>query len=194
MLNIILFGPPGAGKGTQSEKLIEKYGLIHLSTGDLLRSEKAANTPLGLEAKKFIDEGKLVPDAVVIGMIQNKLTANPSAIGFIFDGFPRTVAQAEALDGLLSSVNQSISAMVAMEVPHEHLIKRLINRGLTSGRADDTEEVINKRITVYENETRPVAKYYEALGKFSPIDGIGEVEEVFNRITDAIEKAGVAAN
>ena len=189
MLNIILFGPPGAGKGTQSEKLIHQFGLHHLSTGDLLRSEIAANTPLGLEAKKFMDEGQLVPDSVVIGMIENKLEANPNASGFIFDGFPRTVAQAIALDELLIKHGHPITAMVAMEVPHEELVVRLVNRGLTSGRPDDTEEVINKRIQEYENKTRPVAHHYEGQNKYSPINGIGEIEEVFNRIIEVINNA-----
>jgi adenylate kinase len=191
MLNIILFGPPGAGKGTQSEKLIAKYKLLHLSTGDLLRSEIAANTPLGIEAKKFMDEGKLVPDEVVIGMIENKLEAHHDAAGFIFDGFPRTVAQAKALDELLAKHGHPITAMVAMEVPHVELVKRLVNRGLTSGRSDDTEEVINKRIDEYESKTRPVAKHYETQQKFSPINGIGEVEEVFDRIIEIINNAPI---
>src|SRR6185312_7891655 len=137
MLNLVLFGPPGAGKGTQSQKLIEKYGLIHLSTGDLLRNEISQGTELGLEAKKLMDAGILVPDAVVIGMISNKLDANPHAKGFIFDGFPRTTAQAVALDDLLQRKGSGISAMIALEVPERELIERLLKRGMESGRADD---------------------------------------------------------
>ena len=162
MLNLVLFGPPGAGKGTQSQKLIEKHGLIHLSTGDLLRSEIAAGTKLGLEAKTLMDAGTLVPDSVVIGMISAKLDANKDAKGFIFDGFPRTVAQAEALDELLQSKKASISGMVALEVNDPELEKRLLLRGLESGRPDDANpEVIRKRIKEYNEKTAPVAEYYK---------------------------------
>jgi adenylate kinase len=150
MLNLVLFGPPGAGKGTQSQKLIEKYGLIHLSTGDLLRSEIAQGTELGLEAKKLMDNGILVPDEVVIGMIENKLLANKNARGFIFDGFPRTVAQAEALDRLLEEKNSPISGMIALEVNSGELEHRLLLRGRESGRPDDANpEVISKRVKEY---------------------------------------------
>ena len=184
MLNIILFGPPGAGKGTQSEKLIARFGLIHLSTGDLLRSEIANNTTLGLEAKKFMDQGQLVPDAVVIGMIESKLQSNSQAAGFIFDGFPRTVAQAEALDNLLNGHGKPISRMIALEVPQDELISRLVKRGESSGRSDDTEEVIYKRITEYENKTRPVADHYQKQDKFTSVSGIGSIDEIFERICD----------
>jgi adenylate kinase len=193
MLNIILFGPPGAGKGTQSEKLISQYSLIHLSTGDLLRTEIGENTELGLEAKAFMDEGQLVPDAIVIGMIEHKINNNRSASGFIFDGFPRTVAQAEALDRLLAKAGCPISLMIALEVPQQELVKRLLNRGLTSGRSDDNEEIINRRITEYENKTSPVARHYQALGKFSPVDGTAEVNRVFAQITEVIEKSVITA-
>ena len=156
MLNIVLFGPPGAGKGTQSEKLIEKYQLVHLSTGDILRGEIAAGTELGLEAKKLMDEGALVPDEVVIGMISSKLDQNKGVKGFIFDGFPRTTAQAEALDSLLSEKSTSITTMLALEVDTEELTKRLLLRGKDSGRADDqNEEIIRNRISEYNNQTAP---------------------------------------
>src|ERR1700739_4699516 len=162
MLNLVLFGPPGSGKGTQSQKLIEKYGLIHLSTGDLLRSEISQGTELGLEAKKLMDHGILVPDEVVIGMISHKLDANKDAKGFIFDGFPRTVAQAEELDELLASKGENISGMIALEVDDEELEHRLLLRGKNSGRADDANpDVIRKRIKEYNNKTAPVAQFYK---------------------------------
>ena len=188
MLNIVLFGPPGAGKGTQSEGLIEKYNFIHLSTGDLLRGEIAAGTALGIQAKQNMDKGELVPDSVVIGMIGNKVKSNAGAKGFIFDGFPRTVAQAEALDILLSENNTAISGMIALEVPKEELIKRLLNRGLTSGRADDQDEKkINNRIQVYNNETVPVAQFYEKQGKFNSINGVGSLDQIFADICKVID-------
>ena len=183
MLNLVLFGPPGAGKGTQSEKIITKYQLIHLSTGDLLRSEIKAGTTLGLEAKLLMDAGLLVPDHVVIGMIDNKLKENKEANGFIFDGFPRTVAQAVALDQLLAGNDTSISTMIALEVDNEELTQRLLKRGQTSGRADDQDEQkIRQRIQEYNDKTLPVAKHYEDLGKFYAINGIGKVEEIFDQI------------
>jgi adenylate kinase len=187
MLNLVLFGPPGAGKGTQSQKLIEKYGLIHLSTGDLLRGEISQGTALGLEAKKLMDEGVLVPDAVVIGMISNKLDANKDAKGFIFDGFPRTVAQAQALDDLLKSKNSAISGMVALEVNDTELEHRLLLRGKDSGRADDANpEVIRKRIKEYNDKTAPVAGYYKAQEKFKSINGIGSIDEIFDSINAVV--------
>lgn len=187
MLNLVLFGPPGAGKGTQSQKLIEKYGLIHLSTGDLLRGEISQGTELGLEAKKLMDEGKLVPDAVVIGMISHKLDANKEAKGFIFDGFPRTVAQAEALDTLLQSKNAPISGMIALEVNDDELEKRLLLRGKDSGRPDDANpEVIRKRIKEYNDKTAPVAGFYQNQSKYKSINGIGSVTEIFDAINTII--------
>lgn len=190
MLNIVLFGPPGSGKGTQSTTLIEKYNLVHLSTGDILRGEIAAQTPLGLEAKKKMDKGELVPNEVVIGMIGNKLSANPKANGFIFDGFPRTTAQAEALDKLLTEKGTSITVMLALEVEKDELVKRLLNRGKDSGRADDQDiNVIENRIAVYNKETAVVADYYKKQGKFTPIHGMGAVSEIFDRLCAAIDKA-----
>lgn len=187
MLNLVLFGPPGAGKGTQSQKLIEKYGLIHLSTGDLLRGEISQGTELGLEAKKLMDHGKLVPDEVVIGMISHKLDANKSAKGFIFDGFPRTVAQAEALDGLLESKKTPISGMIALEVPDDELERRLLERGKESGRPDDANpEVIRKRIKEYNDKTAPVAGFYKNQHKFKNITGIGSIAEIFDAISEVI--------
>jgi adenylate kinase len=189
MFNLILFGPPGSGKGTQSEKLIEKYGLIHLSTGNLLRAEIANKTPLGLEAKNFMDKGRLVPDEVVIGMIDHCLEHHKDARGFLFDGFPRTVAQAEALDKLLELKKTNITSVLALKVNDEELIKRLLNRGKTSGRPDDTDEsVIRKRFAVYNNETAPVAEYYKTAGKFQTVQGEGTVEEIFSSLCEVVDK------
>jgi adenylate kinase len=189
MLNIVLFGPPGAGKGTQAVNLIEKYKLIHLSTGDILRGELAAKSPLGLEAKKFMDKGELVPDEVVIGMIEVKLDQNAGANGFIFDGFPRTKAQAGALDSLLAKKDTAISVMVALEVEKQELINRLMGRGKVSGRADDQDmTIIENRITVYNRETAPVIDYYNARGKFKSVDGMGTIEDIFERLCVAIDQ------
>jgi adenylate kinase len=189
MLNLILFGPPGAGKGTQSEKIISEYKLIHLSTGDLLRSEIQAGSELGLKAKTLMDQGILVPDEVVIGMIDNKLKEHRDAAGFIFDGFPRTVKQSEALDQLLASYNESISVMIALVVDDHELLTRLLNRGKTSGRPDDqNEQLISKRIQEYNDKTKPVADYYQGQNKFVAIDGIGEIDFIFGEITKAISK------
>lgn len=191
MLNLVLFGPPGAGKGTQSEKLIRKYNLVHLSTGDLLRSQIAAGTELGLRAKQLMDQGLLVPDEVVIGMIENKLEENQSAAGFIFDGFPRTVPQAEALDQLLNAHNTQITTMIALVVDDEELTKRLLLRGQTSGRPDDqNEELIRRRVKEYNDKTAPVAGYYSNQGKYVAIDGIGDIETIFSLICTKIEQAG----
>ena len=188
MLNLVLFGPPGAGKGTQSQKLIEKYGLIHLSTGDLLRSEISQGTELGMEAKKLMDQGILVPDEVVIGMISHKLDANKDARGFIFDGFPRTVAQAAALDALLETKGAPISGMIALEVTDDELERRLLERGKESGRPDDANpEVIRKRIKEYNDKTAPVAGFYKRQHKFKSIDGTGSIEEVFTAICTVID-------
>jgi adenylate kinase len=189
MFNIILFGPPGSGKGTQSENLIVSYGLKHLSTGDLLRSEIANQTPLGLEAKRFMDQGQLVPDEVVIGMISSALDNNPAAKGFLFDGFPRTEAQSIALDKLLALKETEISLVLALEVSEEELVKRLLNRGLTSGRSDDTNEtVIRARINEYEQKTTVVANYYAGFDKVVKIKGEGTVEEIFSSLRSEIDK------
>lgn len=188
MFNLILFGPPGSGKGTQSERLISKYGLKHLSTGDLLRSEIAGQTPLGLAAKSFMDKGQLVPDEVVIEMISSALDNNPQAHGFLFDGFPRTTAQAEALDKLLSQKGTSIAIVLALQVSQEELIKRLLNRGLTSGRSDDVnEEIIAARIGEYEKKTAAVADYYKKYDKVVYIHGEGDVDEIFHSLSREID-------
>lgn len=187
MLNIVLFGPPGAGKGTQSEKLIEKYGLVHLSTGDILRNEIARGTALGMEAKQIMDRGELVSDDIVIGMIESKLDLTPNANGFIFDGFPRTQAQAVALDDLLQKKGTAISAMLALEVDNDELVKRLLLRGKESGRPDDqNEEVIRNRVNEYNNKTLPLKNYYSEQSKFHSINGIGSIESIFQQLTDRI--------
>ena len=189
MLNLVLFGPPGSGKGTQSAKLVEKYGLMQLSTGDMLRAEIAQGTTLGLEAKALMSEGKLVPDEVVIGMISNKLDINKDAVGFIFDGFPRTVAQAEALDELLKSKNEPIAGMIALEVGDEELEHRLLLRGKDSGRPDDANpEIIRKRIKEYNDKTTPVADFYKKQGKFHSVNGVGSIEDIFQTICSIVDK------
>ncbi|HEX8460758.1 MAG TPA: adenylate kinase [Segetibacter sp.] len=188
MFNIILFGPPGSGKGTQSEKLILKYGLKHLSTGDILRHEIASQTPLGLEAKNFMDKGQLVPDEVVIGMISSALDNNPGVGGFLFDGFPRTEAQSEALDKLLKLKQTEIGVVLALQVSEEELVKRLLNRGLTSGRTDDNnEEVIRARIVEYHKKTSAVADHYRKFDKVVSIPGEGTVDEIFDNLCAEID-------
>ncbi|MET0242318.1 MAG: adenylate kinase [Flavitalea sp.] len=188
MFNLILFGPPGSGKGTQSEKLIEKYGLMHLSTGNILREEIANQTALGLSAKGFMDKGQLVPDEVVIGMIRSAIDNNPQVKGFLFDGFPRTVAQSVALDNLLAEKQAQIDLLLALEVGETELIGRLINRGKTSGRSDDTnEQVIKARITEYENKTSPVAGHYQQSNKAVKVKGEGTIDEIFASLSKEID-------
>ncbi|TPG72243.1 adenylate kinase [Hymenobacter nivis] len=195
MLNIVLFGPPGAGKGTQSQKLIAHYHLVHLSTGDLLRAQIAQGTELGLRAKKLMDEGLLVPDEVVIGMIDSALNDNKTAAGFIFDGFPRTVPQAERLDQLLAQHQATIGCMVALEVGEEELVTRLLERGKTSNRPDDQDETkIRRRVTVYNTETAQVAGYYAAQHKFHALNGIGAIDDIFGQVCAVIDQHRAAAD
>ncbi|MCL3781803.1 adenylate kinase [Prolixibacteraceae bacterium JC049] len=189
MLNLVLFGPPGAGKGTQAELLIERFGLLHLSTGDLLRSEIAAGTELGVQAKKFMDKGELVSDDIVIEMIKSKLDANQDAKGIIFDGFPRTVAQAEAFDVVLVDYNAEVKGMLSLEVEKDELVKRLLNRGKDSGRADDQEQsIIENRIKIYNEKTSPLKKYYNNQSKLHKVEGMGSVEEIAARLVAVVEK------
>lgn len=187
MLNIVLFGPPGAGKGTQSEKIINTHSLIHISTGDLFRKHIGEETELGQLAKSYMDAGNLVPDEVVIGMVEDKIQENLAAKGFIFDGFPRTVNQAGALDSMLEKHGLNISGMIALEVPEEELKVRIKERAKTSGRVDDQDdEKINNRIAVYNKETSPVADYYKSQGKFTSINGVGGISDIFGKIEEAI--------
>ena len=188
MRNIVLFGPPGAGKGTQSEFLVNHYGLVHLSTGDVFRYHIKNGTELGKLAQSFMDQGKLVPDEVTISMLKAEVEKSPEAKGFIFDGFPRTTSQAKALDAFLNERGDSIEAMVALEVPEDELKTRLLVRSATSGRSDDADpEVIQNRINVYNTETAPVAEFYQGAGKFKAVNGLGTIEEITERLVSAID-------
>tara|TARA_Y100000996_G_scaffold327287_1_gene263320 strand:- start:1371 stop:1946 length:576 start_codon:yes stop_codon:yes gene_type:complete len=188
MLNIVLFGAPGAGKGTQSEKVLKKYNLVHLSTGDLFRLHLNNETALGLEAKKYMNKGDLVPDEIVIGMVEDKINKSSNVIGFVFDGFPRTINQAIALDNMLEKKNIPIKQMIALKVDEKELIKRIQNRAKTSGREDDKSiDKINNRIQVYNQETKPVADYYKKHDKYSEVDGIGEIDEIFIKLCSKID-------
>ena len=189
MLNLILFGPPGSGKGTQAVKIAEKYHLVHISTGDLFRSEIAGETPLGLKASEYMRKGELVPDEVTIGMLKNKVLANDDANGFIFDGFPRTVAQAEALDNLMLSLDQDISGLIALDVDEEEIVKRILKRAIDSGRADDADEnIIRNRFKVYSNETAVLYDYYDAKGKSHKIEGVGSIDDIFHALCNQIDQ------
>ena len=188
MLNIVLFGPPGSGKGTQSEKIIEKYGLIHISTGDLLREQVAEQTELGLQAKEIMDKGELVSDQIVIGMIRTKLEQHQEGPGFIFDGFPRTVEQARDLRKALTDYDEKVNIMVSMEVPREELVKRLLKRGKETGRTDDNLDTISNRIDVYNRQTIPVTYYYDKMHTHASVDGLGSVEKIFDRIVGVLGK------
>lgn len=188
MISLILFGPPGSGKGTQAAKLVEKYSLLHISTGDLFRYEMSNNTPLGQQAKNYIEKGELVPDSVTIGMLRNKVEANPGVQGYIFDGFPRTVPQAEALDQLLREKGTEVSALLSLDVSDEEITQRILLRGQTSGRADDNDvSIIRNRIEVYKKETEQVFDYYDQFGKSLKINGMGSIEEIFRRLCAAID-------
>lgn len=187
-INLVLFGPPGSGKGTQASKLIEKYDLLHISTGDLFRYEMGNNTPLGLKAKEYMAKGELVPDAVTIGMLRNKVESNPDVKGYIFDGFPRTIPQAEALDQLLAEKNEKVSALIALEVNDEEIVQRILQRGKSSGRPDDNdEEVIRKRIHVYNEETSQVFDHYDLQKKSYKLPGVGSIEEIFASLCGLID-------
>jgi adenylate kinase len=189
MFNLILFGPPGSGKGTQSENIIAAYGLQHLSTGNLLRTEIANQTTLGLEAKRLMDQGHLVPDQVVIGMVGNFIDAHPEAKGFLFDGFPRTTAQCVALDALLKEKASEINIVLALEVSEEELVKRLLGRGATSGRSDDiNEDIIRARIKEYHDKTTAVATYYAQFNKVVYVKGEGTVESIYADLKKEIDE------
>jgi len=188
VINIALFGPPGAGKGTQSAFLIEKYDLFYISTGDLLRKELAEETKLGLEAKSIIAAGKLVPDEIIVQILEKTIKENSQAGGFLFDGFPRTIIQAYILEGLMIKLNTSLNCLISIEVPEEESVARLLNRGLTSGRSDDNELVIRKRLKEYEEKTLPVLNFYKQKGNYIAIDGYQKVEEVTVQIEEIINK------
>lgn len=189
MLNVVLFGAPGCGKGTQSELLEKKFGLSHISTGEIIRSHIKAQTPLGQQMSEYISRGELAPDSVVIGMVEEYLNQNKGIKGTIFDGFPRTTAQAEAFDKLLERLGDSVDIMIYMDVPEEELVRRILLRGKDSGRADDaSEDVIRNRIEIYNQQTAIVADYYRAQGKYVAVPSLGTIDEVFNRIAAEIEK------
>lgn len=191
MRNIVLFGPPGAGKGTQSALLVDHFGFVHLSTGDIFRANIKGNTELGQLAKSYMDAGQLVPDDVTIQMLEDSANGHPNAKGFIFDGFPRTGAQAESLDRFLESKGQSITAMLALEVEEDELKERLAGRAATSGRADDADPtVIQNRINVYHEQTAPVADHYRSQSKYHGIEGMGSIEDIFGRLSQALEGLG----
>jgi len=191
MLNIVIFGPPGAGKGTQSVRLKEKYGLIHLSTGDILRDAMANKTPLGVKAQEYMEKGELVPDEDVIGMLMKVLDENMESNGFIFDGFPRTERQALFLKKNLEQRHTMIHGLLTLDVDREELIKRLINRGKQSGRSDDELSVIENRINVYHNQTAPVIEFYKKLNKYHPVAGMGTIDEIFDRLCEVIEEVKI---
>ena len=189
MLNIVIFGPPGSGKGTQSEKILQKYNLIHLSTGDILRNAIAKKTPLGIMAKVYMDKGELVPDKDVIQMVINKLDKYNDANGFIFDGFPRTQNQAEFLKELLKERETKINVMITLDVNHDELLKRLINRSKETDRSDDKDvSIIENRINIYKKQTAPIIEFYKDKNKYQSVDGIGTVDEIFERICTIIDK------
>ncbi|MCT4580012.1 MAG: adenylate kinase [Flavobacteriales bacterium] len=189
MLNIVLFGPPGAGKGTQAARLVAKYNLVHLSTGDIFRANIKGETELGKLAKQYIDKGDLVPDEVTIGMLESEVDKNNDANGFIFDGFPRTTVQAEALEQFLASKNTQVSVMLALDVEDDELVKRILLRAKDSGRADDADEsIIRNRIEVYNKHTAVVADFYAAQNKFEKIDGVGSIDEISERLYNAIDQ------
>lgn len=188
MLNIILFGPPGSGKGTQAVKLIDKYNLLHISTGDMFRYELSHNTELGQLARSYMEKGQLVPDSVTISMLEKRVEENHNVKGFIFDGFPRTPTQAEALDAFLAARGESITGLIELVVNEDEIVKRILLRGTSSGRADDNDEaIIRNRFTVYRNETTPVGEHYAALGKAQKVEGVGTINEIFDKLCGAVD-------
>lgn len=189
MFNLVIFGPPGSGKGTQSDKIIEKYQLKHLSTGDLLRAEKRSGSELGKDIQRIIDNGELVPDAMVQQMVKAFVEKNKDANGFIFDGFPRTVQQAQWLDQMLPDFNTSVSLMLSLDVEEDELKKRLLSRGAVSGRADDQNvSIIENRIQVYHHQTIPVMDFYKKQMKYAKVEGVGDIDDIFKRVCLTIEK------
>ena len=189
MINLILFGPPGSGKGTQAKKLADIYRLLHISTGDLFRYELGNKTELGLKAMEYMNKGELVPDEITIEMLRNKVKANQDVDGYIFDGFPRTIPQAESLDVLMEDLEQNITALIALSVSDDEIVRRILDRGKTSGRADDNNEtIIRNRIDVYQNETAPIYDYYADHGKSFTVDGLGSIDEIFERLCSLVDE------
>ncbi len=188
MLNVVIFGAPGSGKGTQSERIVEKYGINHISTGDVLRAEIKNGTELGKTAKGYIDQGQLIPDELMIDILASVFDSFKDSKGVIFDGFPRTIAQAEALKKMLAERGQDVSIMLDLEVPEEELMVRLIKRGKDSGRADDNEETIKKRLHVYHSQTAPLIDWYKNEKKYQHINGLGSMEGIFAEICEAVDK------
>jgi adenylate kinase len=188
MLNLILFGPPGAGKGTHSSRLVEKYKLAHISTGDIFRSEMGNKTELGMKAKSYMEKGELVPDQIVLDMLFSVMDRYKDAKGFVFDGFPRTLVQADKFDEMLNARKMPVSMVVSLEVDDEELIRRLVKRGLESGRSDDTEEVIRQRLEVYNKQTKPLLDYYKKKNLLHSIHGIGTIDDIFVDVCSMITK------
>ena len=188
MINLIIFGPPGSGKGTQAQKIVELFDLTHISTGDLFRYEIGNDTPLGMKAKEYINKGELVPDEVTIGMLENRLNQSNNPNGYIFDGVPRTIAQAEAVNQIMTDRGTEITHLIALDVPDDEIVKRLLERGKTSNRPDDqSEEIIRRRIVEYNAKTSPVFNFYAESGLSNKIDGVGSLDEIFARIKDCLE-------
>jgi adenylate kinase len=187
MLNLIIFGPPGSGKGTQSEKVAEKYNLAHISTGDIFRSEIRNETPLGLKVQSIIEKGELVPDEVLLEILENALDKRAGKAGYIFDGFPRTLQQAQDLDALMKKRNEQITLVIALVVDQDEVVKRLLKRAKLEGRKDDTEEVILNRMNVYQKQTAPLIDYYQKQNKFEQVKGVGSVDDIFDAITQTVE-------
>ncbi len=188
MIHLVLFGPPGSGKGTQAVKLAEKYNLVHISTGDLFRFETSQKTELGLKALEYMSQGMLVPDEITIGMLKKKVHSVPDNRGIIYDGFPRTIAQAEALDQMLAEDNEGIDLLLSLDVPEQEIVKRILERGKSSGRSDDNDEsIIRARIQVYKNETAVVFEHYQCYNKSKSVNGLGNIEEIFDRLCKHID-------
>ena len=192
MLNIILFGPPGSGKGTQAAKLVQQYNLVHISTGDLFRREKATNSPIWQEVMSYVDKGSLAPDSITIRLLKAEMDKTPDATGYILDGFPRNVDQAKALDDFLAEQGTAVTRLVELVVADEEIIRRITGRGKEQNRVDDQDPaIVQHRIDVYKSQTAPVADYYEEQGKTKRVDGLGTIEEIFDRICAVLDTAKV---
>jgi len=187
MFNIIIFGPPGSGKGTQSLKLAEKYGLKHISTGDIFRSEIKARSPLGIRVQSIIENGELVSDELLVDLLRSAMQKHPGTDGFLFDGYPSTIQQAHDLEGLLTELNGGVDVVLALDVHDDELLERLLKRAQLEGRKDDTEEVISNRLNVYHSQTKPLMAHYDVQGKMKSVHGVGSIEEIFNRLCEKID-------